>query len=46
MYFILGLVAVIICMLFLGYLYLEFIEKNSEEPEVTRKWSDPKFRDD
>ncbi len=43
---VLGLLGMIICGLLLGYVYIVFLEKNSEEPEVKRKWSDPKFRDE
>lgn len=43
---ILVLLGVCIGGLFLGYLFLDFMDRNSEEPEVRRKWSDPSHRDD
>ena len=46
MYILLGLLTIIICGLFLGYIWLEFIEVNIEEPQAKRKWSDPKFKQD
>lgn len=46
MSFLLGILAVLICGLFLGYIFIEFLEGNSEEPKVRRKWSDPKFKDE
>jgi hypothetical protein len=40
------LVGVLIGFLLLGYLFIEFIEWNKEEPESQRKWSDPNHRDE
>jgi hypothetical protein len=37
-----GLLGVLI----VGYLLIVFSEKNSEEPPVVRKWSDPSHRDE
>lgn len=46
MYVLLGLVTILICGLFLFYIYMEFIEINIVEKKAKRKWSDPKFKQD
>ena len=42
MLYLFGIISVIVCFLFLGYIWLEVEEKNTEKPEAQRKWSDPK----
>lgn len=37
-----SLVLVLIGFVIVGFLYLEFADRNSKEPEVKRKWTDPK----
>lgn len=46
MVLLLVLLGVCISGLLLGYIFLDFKDKNSEEPEAKRKWSDPSHKRD
>jgi len=44
MKFAIAILIMLIGFVLLGILFLFFFDKNSEEPKVKRRWSDPKNR--